>query len=697
MSLLPDRMKMVKCTVPLKFERNVLRYLIATEDLELIDVQKKPFDLFSYEHGETIRELLNKYEKVIDHYDIDKKVRKGKAYTIDDSDFVKVLSHAKKLAENEILTLSQNIDRLHLAEQEIKKNKSMIEIAKNLIPFGFTFEDLDDKSTYFNIVVGRIKSKRISRFKWNLDAITDGNYILKESSADEGYSFIAMGYLEQFQEEINQLLMAYGFERYSVPERLTGSPEKVVEKSTQKIKNLKDRIKQLQNESEEIIKNQGLEILAYREQLQIEKKYLEIANILRYSKNKISLWGWVSKKDQKKVKWILNDLSNQEATVEFSEPVFEESEYPTKTTVPKIARVYDGLVNAYGTPGYNELNPAMIIFVVYPIIFGIMFADVGHGLLFTLAGVYGLTLRNKQLDTSDFGGEIKSYLKNGSMLIIISGIVSVVWGALFGSYFGIHHTHDVQWVPKAIWFNPESHEGFVPYNPQASVVILMLELSILVAMIHMTIGYILRFISNIKHKHYKEAIFVPVMLTIFHWSLFILVFTFGVDFMQWFQWNNSNTFDLAILSFKGEPIQFFTINHALLFLIIGFVAPLLVMSGYLITEGWDGIAELIELILSTLSNTVSYARIFAMHSVHGALSQVFLLQDFTGEGIGVVNIIGALIGSIVIVIIEGLFSFIQTLRLQWVEFFGKMGYHGTGRQFQAMVLARKYSKPVPPA
>jgi len=106
----------------------------------------------------------------------------------------------------------------------------------------------------------------------------------------------------------------------------------------------------------------------------------------------------------------------------------------------------------------------------------------------------------------------------------------------------------------------------------------------------------------------------------------------------------------------------------------------------------DGVAELIELLLSTLSNTVSYARIFAMNAVHGALSHIFTLQEFTsGEGLGVINYIGVAIGALVILALEGLFSFIQTLRLQWVEFFAKVGYQGTGYKFHTMAIERKYS------
>ncbi|TFF84326.1 hypothetical protein EU523_01715 [Candidatus Heimdallarchaeota archaeon] len=690
MSLLPDRMKTAKVVIPKKNRRNIIRYLASTSDIQLIDVQKKSFTLSTTENGPWIADTLEDFNRIIDYFGIEEKVAKRiTKQVIDDDTFKKVKKKGETLNKEIIKPLSNIIDRITLAKQEIKKHQSVLEIAKNLIPFGFTFEDLSDDRPYLTVVVGKMLTKRVSRFRWNLDALTDGNFILKESEAEGNYSFLAVGFLEHYKDVINRLLANYGFEKYSIPEHIGGDPAKVIERSKTKLESLNKKIKEYEQEADTLIADNALELLAFQEQLEVEQTYLEIDNKLRISNNTVTFWGWISVKVTKDFQNEINKLTNNQAKIEITTPVFDESEYPTKTSVPRVAKIYDSLVNTYSTPGYNELNPALVIMFVYPIIFGIMFADVGHGLLFTLVGVYGLWLKNKVLDSGNIMDELKGYIRDGSILIIISGIVSMIWGFLFGTYFGLNH-HVLEWVPKPLWFNPESH-GELAYNPQTDRVTLMLELSLFVGMIHMTIGYVLRFITNIKKKHFLEAICVTLMLTIFHWTLFILVFTFGTDFMTWFKWDNAGTFDMALISVGGKAVQFFTINHALLPLIVLLICPV-VMTGYLVTHGWDGVAELIELILSTFSNTVSYARIFAMNSVHGALSHIFLLTMFTGGEFGVLNVIGTLIGALVILALEGLFSFIQTLRLQWVEFFGKMGYQGMGNKYDPILFQRKYSK-----
>ncbi|MFW9922950.1 MAG: V-type ATP synthase subunit I, partial [Candidatus Thorarchaeota archaeon] len=557
MSLLPDRLKTVKVVVPKDYSRNLYRYLSTSDNFDIIDVQKKPLDVDSFDNGAKIVELSDNFKKVVENFDIESTVSKKQIVSIDDRDLTHVLKNAETIQEETIQKLSQISDRINLAEQELEKNKATIEIAKNLIPFGFSFEDLDDESPYFVIIVGRLETKKVPRFKWNLDAITDSNYVFKDSTSEGNYSFIAIGFLERYQEDINRLFVAYGFEKYSVPERITGNPDKVIIKNQEKNASLVEKIKELKKDAEEIIKTHGPVILAYSEQLKFELNYLKIANMMRLSKKNATFWAWVPQKTIGKVEKEIQQAAENKALIEFSKPVFEESEFPTKTSVPKFARIYDSLVSAYGVPGYNEFNSALLLQIFFPIMFGIMFADFGHGLLFTLLGVYGFTLRNKKLGTSGFMDEIKGYFKSGYMLIIVSGISAMIFGILFGSYFGATY-HALEWLPEPIWFSPESHE----LVNGASTVILMLELSLLIGMIHMTIGYVLRFIKNIRQKHYAEAFCVTFMWTIFHWSLFILVFTFGTNFMEWFSFSNSDVFDLAIISINHQAVQFFTIIGA---------------------------------------------------------------------------------------------------------------------------------------
>ncbi|MCK5297951.1 MAG: hypothetical protein KAJ76_03520, partial [Candidatus Heimdallarchaeota archaeon] len=370
MSLLPDRMKTVKVVVPKDYSRNLLRFISTCEDIEIIDVQKKTFDITTFDNGQKIKDLSNDFDEVIEDFEVEDKVGRPKKITIHNDDLGAVLKDAEKVSKDIIQQLKKLNDRITLAEQELEKNKSVILIAQNLIPFGFSFEDLDDERPYFTVMVGKINMKRIPRFKWNLDAITDSNYVLKESKSQDNMTFIAIGFLGRYQEDINRLLVAFDFEKLAVPERISGDPDKVVAKSKATIENLEKAIIDYKEEANKLIKENGDLILAYGEQINIEEEYLKISNMLRYTDKNITFWAWIPNKRKKKFEKGVLKATVDSAKVEISEPVFEVSEYPTKTSVPRFMRVYDGLVNAYGTPGYNEFNTAIILQIFFPITFG---------------------------------------------------------------------------------------------------------------------------------------------------------------------------------------------------------------------------------------------------------------------------------------------------------------------------------------
>ena len=46
------------------------------------------------------------------------------------------------------------------------------------------------------------------------------------------------------------------------------------------------------------------------------------------------------------------------------------------------------MVDTYGIPTYKEANPLLVSLVTFPILFGMMFGDIGHGSLLLALGIY---------------------------------------------------------------------------------------------------------------------------------------------------------------------------------------------------------------------------------------------------------------------------------------------------------------------
>ena len=61
---------------------------------------------------------------------------------------------------------------------------------------------------------------------------------------------------------------------------------------------------------------------------------------------------------------------------------------PTHLPTTRVSAGFQALVDTYGVPRYREINPGVFAIVLFPFLFGIMFGDVGHGLLLVLLALY---------------------------------------------------------------------------------------------------------------------------------------------------------------------------------------------------------------------------------------------------------------------------------------------------------------------
>lgn len=78
-------------------------------------------------------------------------------------------------------------------------------------------------------------------------------------------------------------------------------------------------------------------------------------------------------------------LSNHESPrhlrIQIEEIKFTELMPPTYFRTNEFTEVYQEIVDTYGVPSYKEINPAIFTTVTFPFLFGVMFGDMGHGIL----------------------------------------------------------------------------------------------------------------------------------------------------------------------------------------------------------------------------------------------------------------------------------------------------------------------------
>ena len=371
--------------------------------------------------------------------------------------------------------------------------------------------------------------------------------------------------------------------------------------------------------------------------------------------NSFILVGWIPVKRMQEVQGALKPLSTVIYTMEdASKPDILPHSPPTTLKNRKLWRPFEYLISIYGLPSYDEFDPTAIVAFTYVLLFGLMFADFGQGLVIALAG--WLLWKKKR---SGLG-----------CVMIPCGISSSVIGVLFGSCFGFENSFD--WLYKGILKLPDKPISVMEQTN--SVILFAVGLGILMVIL----AIITNIIVSLRRKHYTEGLFGPngVAGLIFYTSVIV-----GFGGQLAFGWN--------------------IVNSAYIFGLI--VLPLIVilfrevLGGFMEgkpdwkPEHWGGtimqsLFEVFEFILSYLTNTISFIRVGAFVLVHaGMMSVVFTLAEmFSGVGFAIV----VFIGNAFIIALEGLLSGVQSLRLEFYEMFSRF-YNGSGHPFIPVTVGRK--------
>ena len=320
-------------------------------------------------------------------------------------------------------------------------------------------------------------------------------------------------------------------------------------------------------------------------------------------------------------------------------------ELPTLLRNAPVARRFQEIVRLYSLPSYSELDPTLVVSVSFCLFFGFMFGDVGHG----LALILGTWLMERR---GWMGRPLASVMK-------VAGASAVLFGILYGSVFGSEEL-----IPP-LWISPMKHVNT------------LLPVAVGVGIAFLSLGILFRIRSLARRREWGEAVFSPEGVTglAFYW----LALAFGV------------------LSLEGTLApwvsRIFIAALVLLFcaMLLGNVLAGRVFRGESVDEG--GVVHLFSVfhaLLNFISNTASFVRLAAFALNHAGLcAAVFMLGQMVEHVPGgkVFHALVLVVGHLVIIGLEGLIVFIQTLRLEYYEFFGKF-YHGGGREFRPVLWRR---------
>ena len=372
---------------------------------------------------------------------------------------------------------------------------------------------------------------------------------------------------------------------------------------------------------------------------------------------------------------------------------------------PGYAKPFELLTQAVGRPNYSELDPTILLFLTFPLMFGFIIGDVGYGLIYTGIGYYLVA----NFDSDAF--------KNLGVITAACGVATTVFGVLYGEIFGLHLVASQFWEAVVGLDHAPIEKGLSPatsYWARAWFIV-----TTAFGIVHLNIAYILEFVENRAFHGTKEALLESGSWILALNGLWLFIFSrlfegAKPDFM--FEVFNEGETTAFALGFAGFPVE------------VG-IAGLVLFGLGLVMLGLGPTYELVEF-HTVLAHALSYLRIaavllakagmaFAVNLLFwGAYSEPgshgdewhfmltygpdYALKTYEGAEIlfpGMVHmgplmvVFGVavlVVGHLIVLALGVTSSGIQSVRLEYFEFFSKF-YEGNGRTYSPFGTERNYT------
>lgn len=556
-----------------------------------------------------------------------------------DNEFIKV-----KL-EFEIDEIKQTLEQI---DQELKDkdnkieelNQKTIKIENDIYPIQHLNNLQINLSELYNLRYMRFRYGKISKeyYQKIQENIENLDAIVLQVGEEENYIWIIYLTTKEYSTKIDSYFNVMKFERVLLASELDGVPSQIKKQIELDIKRFNNEIEKEKLEFENLkIKYENLLLSLYR-QLQT---YVKVNSVKKYmahdDNNYFYIIGWIPFSELKQILPKLNKEQDIEYMIKNHDEVA--STPPTHLKNSKIVRSFETIVQMYGVPNYTELDPTWFVAITAFLMFGFMFGDVGHGLIIALIGFF---LSKKKASLGP--------------VFIAGGISSIIFGALYGSVFGKEN------IIKALVISPMEN------------ITTMLISGIVVGVILILISMILNIKNGIKNNDIKRIVFSENgIVGLFFYSM-ILVFVLyylmkGKMLLPTFAIVVILLVPLLVIMFKDKILNI--INKSKQKINNSFVEQLF---------------EIIEILLSFASNTISFVRLAAFAINHVGLCMAVYILSNMASGAG--NIAISIIGNIIVIVLEGLIVAIQVLRLEYYELFSRF-YSGNGKEYKPIKSAIK--------
>ena len=564
-------------------------------------------------------------------------------------------SKVRERIRTDLPAIQKEVEGLVATRSKLEAQKKEHEQrAKELEPFAALPLDLELYRGYirFTVFTGHIRHDvaiDVPHEKYFSDRV-DGN-------------MIAVVVPNEHREEVERTLLDSGFQAIPVPEE-AGAPADRLKNHIDEAREATTGIVGVNQKLAEIRDRHADLLVACDELLTADVERAEAPLRFATTEETFITEGWVPEDRADRIRAALEKATNGRIYIgELA--IDDDAKVPVEYENPSFASPTQVLMDIYARPRYSELDPTLMVAIVFPIFFGLILGDVGYGAI-----LLALSLGLRKFLKGDEGRMLLSVLMYAS-------VSSIIFGILYSEFFGAA----LPW--PALIFNRHLNIGTVGGHPPQITDLMIL--AIWICILHITLGRILGMVNARKFHHGRHAAKAAIANAGWigtMWGILLMIWAFyAIPLMP----------DLT-----GLPVVAMGLNVAA-------VAGAALLVAGILGIFQENALELVE-IPTIISHVLSYARLVAVGLSSVAIAMVvnyiaigMMIQPQL-EAITPLGVIFIIFGVLVLFMGHALNTALgllggglHSLRLHYVEFFTKF-YKGGGKKYNPFGMKSKFTE-----
>lgn len=483
---------------------------------------------------------------------------------------------------------------------------------------------LHDELRFLDVKTGAVARNEVTRLR---RAVELAGYSLEVFLTTDDTAYVALAGLKNSGDKLRTVLEAAAFRPLEMPPEFRDRPSELRKKLDARGRRIETDKRRLLRRLEQARKRHLPFLEKAAHILSLATPCAELVEAARNRGALTRVSGWIPRDRGQALRKYLSARLGNRFSLQLRDPQPDEfRSVPSLVHHPQFLRPFSMLVRNYGVPRYGELDPTWLFAVTFVLMFGMMFGDVGHGLVIASAGLV-----------------FRKLLQRFARLFVIIGLASTVFGVLYGSVFGY------ETLIKPLWVSPMSDPVY------------LLKVAIYwgMGLILLATGLAIR--NRWVEGNRDEALFggEGIAGVVVYLASIVVVY----------RWLSTGVL--------GSWIW------------LAVAAPLLVMLSYQWRQAAGRTGErllvvpilTLETLISYGANTLSFLRLAAFGLNHAALAlAIYTIAQMTGP---LAHWVIAVVGNIFILVLEGAIVAIQVLRLEYYENFSRF-FSGDGTPFHPL-------------